>query len=131
MDYAYSPVQNINTKQRIKEPIKTKQIFKNKRIIRPDFKSKKIVRIKQKFVNSINKHKLNKLLTNKNKIIIKYDNENETLYFTIIGNHITYQYVIDELTKQGLNLIDNDPDHIYIEDFISNDNYTFDLIIGS
>ena len=125
MDYAYSPIQTINKHQRIKEPIKIVKPFFGKRIIKSDYKKE------EKFINSINNNKLNKLLTKKNKILIKYENENDIIYFTISGNHITYQYVIDELIKQELNLIDNDPDHIFIEDFISDDGYTFNLIIGS
>lgn len=131
MDYAYSPIQSINKNQRILIYKKNIKPYLGKRIIKSDSKNKILLRNKQKFINSISENKLNKLLTTKNKIIIKYENENDTLYFTIIGNKITYKYVIDELYKQGLNLIKNDQDHIYIEDFISNDDYTFDIVIGS
>ena len=131
MDYAYSPIKLIDKNQRIiifKKKIKS---FLGKRIIKLDSENIKITRFKQKFVNSISENKLNKLLTRKNKIIVKYENEDDVIYFTIIGNKITYKYVINELYKQGLNLIDHDQDHIYIEDLISEDDYTFDIIIGS
>ena len=131
MDYAYSPIQSNNKNQRIiiyKQNIKP---YLGKRIIKYDSKNKILLRNKQKFINSISENKLNKLITTKNKIIIKYENENIILYFTIIGDKITYKYVIDELYKQGLNSIKNDQDHIYIEDFISYDDFTFDIIIGS
>jgi CMP-2-keto-3-deoxyoctulosonic acid synthetase len=131
MDYAYSPIQSNNKNQRIiiyKQNIKP---YLGKRIIKSDNKNKILLRNKQQFINSISENKLNKLLTTKNKIVVKYENENNILYFTIIGNKITYKYVIDELYKQGLNLIKNDQDHIFIEDLISNDDYTFDIVIGS
>jgi predicted esterase len=86
---------------------------------------------KQKFINSIDENKLNKLLTKKNKILIRHEMEDDTLFFTIKGDNITYRYVIEELTRQGLNLVDNDPDHIFIEDFRLYDDYTFDIVIGS
>jgi hypothetical protein len=31
-------------------------------------------------------NKLNKLLTRKNKIIVKYENEDDVIYFTIVGS---------------------------------------------
>jgi hypothetical protein len=131
MDYAYSPIPPINNDQRI---IIFKKEFKSyfgKRIIKTDNDNQKIIRKNQKFINSISKNKLSKLLTKKNKIVIKYENEEDLLHFIINGDKITYQYVIDELYKQGLNLIDIDQDHIYIEDFISYDDYTFNIITGS
>lgn len=88
-------------------------------------------KLKSKFINSIDKNKLDTLLTKKNKIIIRHETDNDIFNFTITGDKITYRYVIKELTKQGLNLVDNDPDHIFIEDFISDDDYYYDLVIGS
>jgi predicted esterase len=84
-----------------------------------------------KFINSIDENKLDKVLTKKNKIVIRYEDENDIAHFTIKGDKITYHYVIKELIRQGINLVDNDQDHIYIEDFKSDDGYIFDIVIGS
>jgi predicted esterase len=84
-----------------------------------------------KFINSIDENKLDKILTKKNKIVIRYEDENDIEHFTIKGDKITYHYVIKELIRQGINLVDNDQDHIYIEDFKSDDGYIFDIVIGS
>lgn len=48
MDYAYSPIQNINNIQRIIEPKKTFKPFYGKRIIKLNMNDTKILRIKKK-----------------------------------------------------------------------------------
>lgn len=47
MDYAYSPIQNINNIQRIIEPTKIVKPFHGKRIIKLNINDTKILRIKK------------------------------------------------------------------------------------
>lgn len=46
MDYAYSPIQDINTYQRINKPKKIKPQLKGKRIIKSESNNEKIIRYK-------------------------------------------------------------------------------------
>jgi hypothetical protein len=48
MDYAYSPVQYINTQQRMMKPVKMTKSLKGKRLIKSDTNNEKINRTKQK-----------------------------------------------------------------------------------
>jgi hypothetical protein len=52
MDYAYSPIQTINTQQRIKEPKIIVKPYLGKRIIKYDYRKedKNINRVNKKFI---------------------------------------------------------------------------------
>ena len=74
------------------------------------------------FEVAINIEEMDKLVTDKNYIIVKntyncycYDDfKKNTDYFYIKGENMTYRYVIEQLIEQGLKL---DCNHHYLEGF--------------
>ena len=90
------------------------------------------------FEISINIEEMDKLITDKQNIIIKntyicycYDNCNKkTDYFYIQGENMTHRYVIEQLIEKGLKL---DCNHHYLEGFYKTNGSEcqFEIWVGS
>ncbi len=90
------------------------------------------------FEVAINIEEMDKLLTDKNYIIVKntyscycYDNcKKNTDYFYITGENMTYRYVIEQLIEKGLKLECN---HHYLEGFYKTEgsDCQFEIWVGS
>ncbi len=90
------------------------------------------------FEVAINIKEMDKLLTDKNYIIVKntyscycYDNcKKNTDYFYITGENMTYRYVIEQLIEKGLKLECN---HHYLEGFYKTEgsDCQFEIWVGS